>query len=250
MSARTLGYARIVQLDDGSLAMDQDSLRRADFSGQGTGYDDGVVEFGYDYDDYGDDDDDDEDDETESDEDDDEEGDFEGDEDDEFGDAAARRSRRAKRKRSSAGRKMKRANRKLSRAEELESKNRSSGKKRRSEGDMQGTLITEASTETTAGSVSITIRPNHDFDADNIVFDGSASTARVNSVIFGDQLIFSNATGTPVTVFAANNPLRSLLKGSRARVRSGQTIVINGSIANDGDALVATLTGKKPALRC
>ena len=31
---------------------------------------------------------------------------------------------------------------------------------------------------------------------------------------------------------------------------AGETIVINGSIATDGDAFVATLTGKKPALRC
>ena len=66
---RTLGFARIYRTDDGELVMDQDSLRRSDFSGE-LGHD-GYIEFGADYDDFEGEDDYDDDDDSDDDEDDD-----------------------------------------------------------------------------------------------------------------------------------------------------------------------------------
>ena len=237
-----LGKANIYRLDDGSISYDQDSLRRTDFSGD-VGYDNAVVEFGYDdFDDYTDEDDD-----SEEDDDSDE---FEG--DDETDDIGATRGQERRRGRR-AGRKRKRASRKRSRADRLEDRaDKLDGGRRRSGGskNVQGTVISGKSSETTAGAVSIVITLNHQFNVDNIVFDGSSSGAMVNSIICGDDLVLNNASGTPVSIFAANNPLRDLFKGERAKLSAAQTIIINGTIANDGDVFMASVIGKKPASRC
>jgi len=109
-------------------------------------------------------------------------------------------------------------------------------------GFLDGTNTTNA-----AGDVEVTIRPQHDFHADDVTFNGSTAGTRVKSIWFGDRNIFSSVAGIDVSVFAANNTMRGLLKGSF--IRGGLDIRLTFALTGAGTASV-TFTGKRPLSSC
>ncbi len=215
---------RIVEADGRTYtSYDQDSLSRDHFHGEFAGED---------YDDSDDDDFSDEDDEFGEEEDfgDD---DF-GDDDEEFGATRGRRRRQARRQGRRTRRKTRRAKR---RGESTESKM-----------EWIKTVVGDASEIGTAGPASLQIQLQHHLKAEDIVFNGSAESAKVTSIIFGDKLIWNNAKGLDVSIFSSTSFIRGLVQG--AKLRAGQIISINGSVANDGDSFSAAIVGLKPASTC
>jgi len=105
------------------------------------------------------------------------------------------------------------------------------------------TVVNGGTTLTAAGPAQIQIRLQHDFLATDIAFDGSSAGATVNSIVFGDRLVWQTQTGAPATVFAANTFIRNLLNGQR--LRAGLDIIINGQLTGAG-SFTATLFGSKP----
>lgn len=98
---------------------------------------------------------------------------------------------------------------------------------------------------TAAGDVELNIRPQHDFHAQDITFEGSTTGARVKQIWFGARSVYQSngGSGVPVTLFNANNQLRGLLKG--ASVKAGLDIRILMSMTQAGTASVA-ITGLRP----
>ena len=214
-----LGHARVYRdPHSGELVVDTDSIRRTGFAGEDVGYDDD--EYGYDDDFEGDDYDDD---------------DFEG--DDEFG-------RRGGRKRRGGGRGRGRGRG----GKRSKGKGKSAKPKAKSGIGWGMTAVsgTDTLTSSSGGSASVQIRLQHDFHAEDITFDGSLSGAKVTSIFFGDQSVWSNANGIPVTVFGANSFLRGMLKGQS--LKAGLDITVNGILGGAGDFAV-TITGRKPVKR-
>ncbi len=209
--------------ESGEIVVRRHSLRRADPRDIETG--------AMDYDD---------DDELEGDFDDDDElsGDFDDDddEDDEFG--RRRRSRRRRRRRPvRRGRKGPRR--------------RSSGRKKAARVNWAQTVISGGEKSATAGgAVSIKIRVQHDFKADDITFTETTdkSGAMVTSVFFGDRLVWSNPGGVNVTVFGTTGFMRGLLQGQQ--LKAGLDITINGNVGAKDDTLTAIIKGRKPVTSC
>lgn len=216
-----LGHARVYRDPrNGELVVDTDSIRRTGFAGDDVGYDDD--EYGYDDDDVGDDDE------------------YGYDDDDDVGDDDEVGRRGGGRKRRQGGGK----------------RRQGSGKGKSSKGSSAGgsglgwgmTAVsgTDTLTSSSGGSASVQIRLQHDFKAEDITFDGSLSGAKVTSIFFGDQSVWSNANGIPVTVFGANSFLRGMLKGQS--LKAGLDITVNGLLGGAGDFAV-TITGRKPVKR-
>ncbi|MCB9759104.1 MAG: hypothetical protein H6739_04630 [Alphaproteobacteria bacterium] len=222
-----LGHARVYRDDSGELVIDTDSLRRG-FAGD---------DFGDDYDD--------------EDFDGDFEGDFDGDDDfeddDDFG---ARGSRSRRKKRRQSRRENRRENGLMANVRDRREKRKQKGRKSMSKNtdEWVATAVGDSTTSTAAGAISLEITPQHDFEADTIVFTGSSSGAKVTTVFFADQVAWSNSSGLPVDVFSATNTLGALLKGQF--IRGGLSIVINGTVEGSGDTFQATITGKKPRVSC
>ncbi len=231
-----LGHARVYRdSDTGELVVDTDSLRRSSFAGlEGfSGYDD--------YDDFEGYDDD----------------DFEG-YDDDFGlfrrDPERRDSRRRRRLDRKRGRAKRKYDRKSSRLDRKEDKWGLDDEEDEPRGDKKSkptswgmTAIGGTDTLTAAGSASVRIRLQHDFQAEDVTFTGSAPGAMVNSIFFGDRVVWSAPDGIDVSVFASNSFLRGLLKGQS--LTAGLDVTINGSLPDIGD-FKATLTGRKPNHSC
>ncbi len=110
------------------------------------------------------------------------------------------------------------------------------------------TVVGESEEIDTAGPAALKIQLQHHLKAEDIVFNGSSSDAKVTSIIFGDKLIWNNAKGLDVSIFSSSSFIRGLVKG--AKLRAGQIISINGSVANDGDTFSAAIIGLKPASTC
>ena len=226
---------RIVEADGRSYtSYDQDSLRRDDFRGEFAGEED--------FDDYTDDDDssDDDDEFGEDDfgDDDDfgEEDDFG--EDDDFGATRGRERRQGRRKR--------RRSRRRGRREGRRERRQGGSKKKKME--WIKTVVGESEEIDSAGPAALKLQLQHHLKAEDIVFNGSSSDAKVTSIIFGDKLIWNNAKGLDVSIFSSSSFIRGLVKG--AKLRAGQIISINGSVASDGDAFAAAIVGLKPASTC
>ena len=105
------------------------------------------------------------------------------------------------------------------------------------------TAVGGTETLTLAGPVSVRVRLQHDFRAEDITFTGSLPGATVNSIFFGDRVVWSAPDGIDVSVFDATGFLRGLLKGQS--IGAGLDVVVNGSLPDVGTFAV-TLTGKKP----
>lgn len=115
---------------------------------------------------------------------------------------------------------------------------------------VQKTILVGSVTPGSAGAGTVTIRPQFDFVAEDLTFAGStgstSGTWTITSINFGDRIIFSNATGVPLQVFAASNFLRGLVKG--AAIKAGLDIAVNADLSGatlSAAQLVATFTGLK-----
>ena len=112
--------------------------------------------------------------------------------------------------------------------------------------DWGTTAVSGTDTLTAAGSATVRIRLQHDFRATDITFEGSAAGAKVTSIFFGDQSVWSNPDGISAAVFGSGSFLRGLLKGQS--LKAGLDITVNGTLTGAGD-FVATIVGTKPATR-
>ncbi len=234
-----LGHARVYRDgENGELVVDTDSLRRSCFAGieDFGGYDDDFEGYDDDFEGYDDDD-------------------FEG---DDFGlfrrdpeRRDARRRRRLERKRGRVKRKYDRKSSRLDRKEDKwgldDEDDEPRGDKKSKAKGWGMTAIGGTDTLTAAGSASVRIRLQHDFQAEDVTFTGSAPGAMVHSIFFGDRVVWSAPDGIDVAVFASNSFLRGLLKGQS--LTAGLDVTINGSLPDIGD-FKATLTGKKPNYSC
>lgn len=112
---------------------------------------------------------------------------------------------------------------------------------------MQPGFLDGTETSNSAGDVTVFIRPQHDFHAEDVTFNGSTNGARVKSIWFGEKNIFNSNAGIDTSVFAANNTMRGLLKG--AFVKAGLDIRVTFTLPGAGTASV-TFVGKKPPMSC
>lgn len=104
-------------------------------------------------------------------------------------------------------------------------------------------LAGESNTPASAGdAITITIRPQHWFKATDITFTGDTS-AKIDTIFFGEKPVWNNASGVPVSVFSATGMLRGLLAGQK--IRPGLDIIIKGT-SGSTTATTATLIGFKP----
>jgi hypothetical protein len=97
--------------------------------------------------------------------------------------------------------------------------------------------------EASGDQITINIRPQHWFKAQDITFTGDTS-AKVDTIFFGDRPIWNNSVGTPVAVFAATGMLRGILNGQK--IRPGLDIIIKGTGGTANTKTTATLIGYKP----
>jgi len=105
-------------------------------------------------------------------------------------------------------------------------------------------LAGESNTPTDVGDqITITIRPQHWFKAQDITFTGD-SAAKVDTIFFGERPIWNNSTGVPVAVFGSTGMLRGLLRGQK--IRPGLDIIIKGTAGTATTTTTATLIGYKP----
>jgi hypothetical protein len=115
---------------------------------------------------------------------------------------------------------------------------------------VQKTILVGSIKPGSAGAGSVTIRPQFDFVAEDLTFQGSTGSTNgvwtITSINFGDRIIFSNSTGVPLAVFAAGNFLRGLVKG--AAIKAGLDIAVNADLSGAAVVkaeLIATFTGLK-----
>ena len=97
------------------------------------------------------------------------------------------RERRAKRKGRRATRKRGRADKLDAKAGTLRSKNQP---QRHQDEDWVGTVLSGSQDLTAAGAWTVTMRPQHDFRANDISFPGSTSGCDVTAVYFGDRPVW------------------------------------------------------------
>jgi hypothetical protein len=168
-------------------------------------------------------------------------------EDDEDEDEMGRRRRRRKRGR--------RRGRSKSRGRSRSKRRAPKAKKQQV---VQKTILVGQSGATAAAGTqaTVTIRPQFDFVAEDVTFQGSTANSggpapailwNITAIQFGDRIVFSNPIGVPINIFAVAGFMRGLVKG--AAIAAGLDIQITGTVNNVGAAstgnLVATFTGLK-----
>ena len=109
------------------------------------------------------------------------------------------------------------------------------------------TAVSGTDTLAAAGAATVRIRLQHDFKAEDVTFEGSSSGAKVTSIFFGDNPVWSSAVGLPVSAFGASSQLRGLLRNQK--LKAGLDITVNGTLTGAGTFQV-TITGEKPVARC
>jgi hypothetical protein len=107
---------------------------------------------------------------------------------------------------------------------------------------MVGTALGGSATTTAAGAATITISPQHDFEADDIRFDGLAGST-VSEIRFGDTPVWSGEN-VGIAFFGNTSFLKGTLKG--AKLKGGFDIRISVQLPAAG-TVSALITGKKPA---
>ncbi len=243
-----MGWVRLFIDPHGRFLFKQESVRRGfagdDFGAAGFGADDSLPDDSFHEDDMNDEYDDDmgyDDDEYGYDD----MGELELDDEDDFGDGGfgaggmiSRLRERGQARRSA--RQERRSNRR-------ESRQSRRSNRRGSQRQWAVTILAGEQTLTGAGTASVSIRPQHDFIADDLSFADSLAGAEVTSIHFGDKVVFSNASGIPVTLFGTTSYLRGLLKGQK--LPAGLDITVNGTLTGAGDFKVQVV-GKKPAVPC
>lgn len=209
MGINFLGWSKTyVDAGTGEIVVDTDSTRRAGFGDDGVGDD----------------------------------GEFEGDDDPDFG---ARR-RRENRDGRQDDRPDDRGGRRDGRREGRRDEGRGNARAAAVEAEWGTTAVSGTDTLTAAGSATVRIRLQHDFRAKDITFEGSAAGAKVTSIFFGDQSVWSNPDGISAAVFGTGSMVRDLLQGQS--LMAGLDITVNGALTGAGD-FSATIIGAKPAQR-
>ena len=116
---------------------------------------------------------------------------------------------------------------------------------------VQKTILAAQTQPGNLGASTITIRPQFDFVAEDLTFAGSTGSTNgiwtITSINFGDRIIFSNATGVPLAVFAAGNFLRGLVKG--AAIKAGLDISVNAALGGTAPVALAQLTATFTGLK-
>ena len=87
------------------------------------------------------------------------------------------------------------------------------------------------------------IRPQHEFQASDVTFTGTAPGALVKTIFFGDEPVWTTPNGMPCAVFEANSTLRGSLEGQH--LQAGLDIVITGQMTEKG-LFAVTFLGHKP----
>lgn len=95
-----------------------------------------------------------------------------------------------------------------------------------------------------AGTATVTIRIQDDFLIDDIFFEGTLAATVITSVKLGNDTIFSNSTGLPITLFAPTSFARGQFKGHM--VPGGRDIVVVGTLTGAGSLAVQFLGKRKP----
>ena len=152
------------------------------------------------------------------------------------------RERRAKRKSRRAGRKRRRADKLDAKAGKLRSKNKPQPQQQDDE-DWVGTVLSGSQDLTGAGAWTVTMRPQHDFRANDISFPGSTSGCDVTAVYFGDRPVWQSTEGVDVSFFASTGFIRNILDGQE--IRAGLDIKVTGTLPGEGSAKVV-IVGEKP----
>ena len=109
-----------------------------------------------------------------------------------------------------------------------------------------GTAIGGSWTAGATGTQNITITPQHDFRGRNFKATGPSGSL-VNSIQFGDKLIWSSSTGIDVAFLGATSTLQALVESSSLRV--GQSILVNVTAGAAGTVSVM-FDGYKPQTTC
>jgi len=96
-----------------------------------------------------------------------------------------------------------------------------------------------------AGANTVTIRPQFDFVAEDVTFQGSVGGWTITAIDFGDRRIFNNATGIPIAVFGTASFVRGLVKGAAIAAGLDITIAANLPASTTTTELIVTLVGLK-----
>jgi hypothetical protein len=111
---------------------------------------------------------------------------------------------------------------------------------------VQKTILSGASgTNPGAGSNTVTIRPQFDFVAEDLTFQGSTPGWTITSIQFGDRIVFSNGTGVPTAVFGTASFVRGLIKGAAIAAGLDISITANLAASTTTSNLLVTLIGLK-----
>ena len=96
-----------------------------------------------------------------------------------------------------------------------------------------------------AGANTVTIRPQFDFVASDITFNGSVGAWTITSITFGDRIVFSNATGVPIGVFGIGSFLRGLVRGAAIAAGLDIAVAANLTASTTTSELPVTMVGLK-----
>jgi hypothetical protein len=117
---------------------------------------------------------------------------------------------------------------------------------------VQKTLLVGQSGLDPGVNFTVTIRPQFDFVAEDLTLNANdaqlnAAGFGIQSIEFGDRIIFSNAQNVPLAVFGTGSFVRGLVKG--AAIAAGLDITITGGagagLSTTTSQLTAVFTGLK-----
>jgi len=114
---------------------------------------------------------------------------------------------------------------------------------------VQKTLLTAQSAANPGANFTLTIRPQFDFVAEDLTLvaaQGAANPSNlgIQSIEFGDRIIFNNAQSVPLQVFATGSFVRGLVKG--AAIAAGLDIAITATAnSTTSTRLTSVFTGLK-----
>lgn len=104
-------------------------------------------------------------------------------------------------------------------------------------------FLTGKGTSTQAETITLSIRPQEDFHASTIHFDGSLTGASVTEIKFGAKTIYAG-DGIDIDIFKAANPVGELLKNTS--IKAGLDILIKMEMPGAGTGKVL-IRGLSPA---
>ncbi len=111
---------------------------------------------------------------------------------------------------------------------------------------VQKTILSATQAQTGAVTqITLTIRPQFDFVAEDLTFAGTTAGMSINRIRFGDRIVFDNDGGVPIAVFGTASFVRGLVKGAAISAGLDISVVGDTGAGVTGATLVATFTGLK-----